>query len=94
MDCYVEKSGRDWDASGKTAIEAWNRRASLSQPIAGEVVEANAVMRVVHDLESWRAVERNFDNRKLLDDATTKLRAALSLHDASKATTHNQESVT
>lgn len=39
---------------------------------------AEAVMRVVYDLESWRAVETNFENRKLIDDATKKLRAALS----------------
>lgn len=38
---------------------------------------AESIMRVVHDLESWRAVETNFDNRKLLDDATKKLRAAV-----------------
>jgi hypothetical protein len=38
---------------------------------------AEAVMRVVHDLESWRSVETSFDNRKLIDDATKKLRAAV-----------------
>lgn len=35
-----------------------------------------AVMEVVHDLESWRAVEKNFESRKLIDDAARKLRSA------------------
>lgn len=40
-------------------------------------MSADKVLEVIRDLESWRAVEKNFDSRKLIDDATKKLRAAV-----------------
>jgi hypothetical protein len=49
---------------------AWSGKTQL------DLVREN-VMRVVYDLESWRAVETDFDSRKLIDDATKKLREAL-----------------
>lgn len=30
MGCYVDVPGKDWDHNGKTAREAWNRRAALA----------------------------------------------------------------
>lgn len=40
-------------------------------------MNTDKVIEVINDLESWRAVEKNFDSRKLLDDAAEKLRAAV-----------------
>lgn len=40
-------------------------------------MNADKVLEVIHDLESWRAVEPDFESRKLIDDATKKLRAAV-----------------
>jgi hypothetical protein len=40
-------------------------------------MNVDEVMRVVHDLESWRAVEKDFESRKLIDNATKRLRAAV-----------------
>lgn len=37
MGCYAEAVGTDWDATGKSAVTAWNRRASL--PHAGKLSE-------------------------------------------------------
>lgn len=35
--CYTDVPGKDFDASSKSAVEAWNRRAALSDKQAGEV---------------------------------------------------------
>jgi hypothetical protein len=41
-------------------------------------MNTNKVREVINDLESWRAVEKNFYSRKLIDDAVKKLRVAMS----------------
>ena len=57
--------------------ECENHHASHAPTTKKVDVLAAAVMAVVHDLESWRAVESDFESRKLIDDASKKLRAAV-----------------
>lgn len=45
-----------------------------TNPTEGSGERVSEIMRVVHDLESWRAVEKNFGSRKLIDDAAKRLR--------------------